>query len=200
MFLGPYEADADFSDRNISGVVRFLDRIWRMVNAARDGSRKAPAGAARRALHRAIQRVTEDTGAFRYNTAIATLMEYLNSLEAQTKPTREEARTLLKLLAPYAPFITEELWERIEGPGAASIHAQPWPEFDPDALRTETMMLVVQVNGRLRDRITVASDADEAHIRQTATAASNARRAIAGKPIRQVVIVPGRLVNIVTEQ
>ena len=200
MFLGPYEADADFSDRNISGVVRFLDRVWRIVNdAANGGSKGKPEGEAWRALHRTIQRVTEDTAAFRYNTAIAALMEYLNGLEARQQPTREELRTLLKLLAPYAPFITEELWERLEGPNAASIHVQPWPAFDAEALRTETVTLVAQVNGRLRDRITVAADASEAEIREAALAAPNSRRAIGEKAVRQAVIVPGRLVNIVTE-
>jgi leucyl-tRNA synthetase len=107
-------------------------------------------------------------------------------------------RTLLKLLAPYAPFITDELWERIEGADAASIHTQSWPVFDASALASETMTLVVQVNGRLRDRITVASDASDAQIREAAEAAPNARRAVGDAAVRQVVIVPNRLVNIVT--
>lgn len=201
MFLGPYEADADFTDRNISGIVRFLDRVWRIVtNGSGTASQSKPRGEARHEMHRTISRMTDDTGAFKYNTAIATLMEYLNGLEARKQPTREELRTLLKLLAPYAPFITEELWERIEGPGVASIHKQPWPTFDPNALQRETMTLVVQVNGRLRDRISVASDASDEQIRETAEAAPNAQRAIGGVAVRQVVIVPGRLVNIVTRR
>ncbi|HEX6540480.1 MAG TPA: leucine--tRNA ligase [Ktedonobacterales bacterium] len=201
MFLGPYEADADFSDRNISGVVRFLDRVWRIVtSAASTASQSKPRGEARREMHRTIQRMTEDTGAFKYNTAIATMMEYVNGLEARGRPTRAELRTLLKLLAPYTPFITEELWEHIEGPDATSIHTQSWPTFDPDALRSAMVTLVVQVNGRLRDRITVAADATEDQIRAAAEGAPNARRAIGGAPVRQMVVVPGRLVNIVTGQ
>jgi leucyl-tRNA synthetase len=198
MFLGPYEADADFTDRNISGVVRFLDRVWRVATSAATSPQSKARGVARRELHRTVQRVTEDTGAFKYNTAIATLMEYVNGLEARKQPSREELRALLKLLAPYAPFITEELWERIEGAGVASIHTQPWPKFDPSALVSETVTLVVQVNGRLRDRVTVASDATEEQIRAAAEAAPNARRAVGEASVRQVVIVPGRLVNIVT--
>jgi leucyl-tRNA synthetase len=151
-------------------------------------------------MHRAIQRVTEDTGAFKYNTAIATMMEYVNGLEARNQISREESRTLLKLLAPYAPFITEELWERIEGTGAGSIHTQTWPEFDATALRTETITMVVQVNGRLRDRIIVAADAADEAVRAAAEAAPNARRAIGDSPVRQVVVVPGRLINIVTSE
>ena len=200
MFLGPYESDADFTDRNISGIVRFLDRVWRIVSSATSTAPQSkPRGDARRALHRTIQRVTEDTGAFKYNTAIATLMEYVNGLEARGRPSREELRALLKLLAPYAPFMTEELWERIEGQGAASIHTQSWPTFDASALRSEIVTMVVQVNGRLRDRVTVATDASDEQIRAAAEAAPNAQRAIGGDAVRQVVIVPGRLVNIVTE-
>jgi leucyl-tRNA synthetase len=202
MFLGPYESDADFNDRNISGIVRFLDRVWRVVNNSASGvtAQTKARGEARREMHRAIQRVTDDTGSFKYNTAIATMMEYVNGLEARNYPSREESRTLLKLLAPYAPFITEELWERIEGTEAGSIHAQAWPEFDANALRTESITMVVQVNGRLRDRITVAADAADETIRAAAEAAPNARRAIGDAPVRQVVIVPGRLVNIVTSE
>jgi leucyl-tRNA synthetase len=143
--------------------------------------------------------VTEDTGAFKYNTAIATMMEFVNSLEAGKQPSGEEIRTLLKLLAPYTPFITEELWERVEGEGVASIHTQPWPVFDASALVSETTTLVVQVNGRLRDRITVASDATDEQIREAARSAPNAKRAVGDAVVRQVVIVPGRLVNIVTK-
>src|SRR5262249_2382422 len=136
MFLGPYESDADFTDRNISGVVRFLDRVWRIATTGADAAPKQVArGEARRALHTTIQRVTEDTGVFKYNTAIATLMEYVNGLEARGQASREEMRRLLKLLAPYAPFIAEELWERIEGEGVASIHTQNWPTFDASALK-----------------------------------------------------------------
>ncbi len=198
MFLGPYEADADFTDRNISGVVRFLDRVWRIATSTATTSQSKARGVARRDLHRTIQRVTEDTGAFKYNTAIATLMEYVNGLEARKQPSREELRALVKLLAPYAPFITEELWERIEGASVASIHTQPWPSFDPNALVSETVTMVVQVNGRLRDRITVATNATDEQVRAAAAAAPNVRRAVGAASVRQVVIVPGRLVNIVT--
>ena len=200
MFLGPYESDADFTDRNISGIVRFLDRVWRIVTSATNtGARSKARGEARRDLHRTIQRVTEDTGAFKYNTAIATMMEFVNGLEARKQPSGEEIRTLLKLLAPYAPFITAELWEQIEGSGAASVHIQSWPAFDASALVSETTTLVVQVNGRLRDRITVASDATDEQIREAARFAPNAKRAVGDAAVRQVVIVPGRLVNIVTK-
>src|SRR6185312_1281763 len=171
---------------------------WRIATSTATTSQSKARGVARRELHRTIQRVTEDTGAFKYHTTIATLMEYDDGLEARKQPSREELRALVKLLAPYAPFITEELWERIEGAGVASIHTQSWPSFDPNALVSETVTMVVQVNGRLRDRITVATNATDERIRAAAEAAPNVRRAVGDASVRQVVIVPGRLVNIVT--
>lgn len=197
MFMGSYEGGGDFSDRGMGGVVRFLDRVWRLVAQRGTSAGSAtPQGEARRALHAAIRRVSEDIAALKYNTTVAALMEYLNGLEAQATPTREELRALLTLLAPFAPFITEELWQRIGGQG--SVHAQPWPEADPEALRTATMTLVVQVNGRVRDHIEAAAEASEEEIRGAALAAERARRAIGEAAVRRVLYVKGRLVNIVT--
>ncbi|HST90081.1 MAG TPA: leucine--tRNA ligase [Ktedonobacterales bacterium] len=199
MFMGPYEGGGDFSDRGLGGVTRFLDRIWRFVTERASSAAKGePAGAARRVLHATIRQVTDDTAAFKYNTAIAALMKYLNELE--TRPasvTRAEVRALVTLLAPFAPFIAEELWHALGGGG--SVHAQPWPPVDEAALRAESVTLVVQVDGRMRDRITIAADASEEAIRAAALAAPNVARFVAGAAeVRGVVIVPGRLVNVVT--
>ncbi len=198
MFMGPYEAGGDFSDRGIGGVVRFLDRAWLLVTRhAASASDGAPQGDARRVLHRAIKRVTEDLAALKYNTAVAALMELLNSLESRQFVTREELRTLLLLMAPLAPYITEELWERIGQPG--SIHTASWPAFDADAIRAETMTLAVQVNRRVRGRIEVAHDMPEAEIKHQAQQARQVQPYIAGQRVSRVIYVPGRLVNIVTE-
>jgi len=159
--------------------------------------RKRPAPPeARRALHHAIKRVTEETEALKYNTGVAALMECLNALEARPELHREEVETFLKLLAPYAPYITEELWERIGG--GYSVHQQPWPEYDPALLRTETMTIVVQVDGRVRDRVEVPSEASAEEVQRAAQAAPNVARHLEGRTPRQVVYVPGRLVNVVT--
>ncbi|HEV2580162.1 MAG TPA: class I tRNA ligase family protein, partial [Ktedonobacteraceae bacterium] len=196
MFMGPYDAGGDFSDRGIGGVVRFLDRAWSLVTRHAGDAHEGPAqGDARRDLHRAIKRVTEDLAALKYNTAVAALMELLNSLESRQNVTREELRTLLLLMAPLAPYITEELWERIGQPG--SIHAATWPAFDADALHAETMTLPVQVNGRVRGRIEVAHDAPEAEIKQLALMATQVQSYTAGKQVSRVIYVSGRLVNIV---
>jgi leucyl-tRNA synthetase len=198
MFMGPYEAGGDFSDRGISGVVRFLDRVWRLV--LRHGSNAAlqePRGEAKRAMHLVIKRVTEDIAVFKYNTAIAVLMEYLNALETrQDAPVREELETLLRLLAPLAPYITEELWERLGH--QASIHTASWPTFDLASIQTDVMTILVQVNGRVRDSIEVASSASEEEVKQQALTAEKARRFVAGQDVSKIVYVPGRLVNIVT--
>ena len=199
MFMGPYEAGGDFNDRGIGGVVRFLDRVWLLVqrHAAPTINRGATTQLpARRMLHQTIKRVTEDIAAFKYNTVIAALMVYLNFLETREDIAREEVQTLLILLAPLAPYLTEELWEQLGN--TRSIHLATWPMYDPEALRSETITLLVQVNGRLRDRIEVAHDAPEDEIEQQALASEKVQRFVAGHEVHRIIYVPGRLVNVVT--
>jgi len=197
MFMGPYEAGGDFSDRGIGGVVRFLDRLWLLVQQhTATIVPGAPYGEARRMLHQAIKRVTEDIAAFKYNTAIAALMTYLNYLETRQDVTREEVQTLLILLAPLAPYLAEELWEQLGN--SRSIHLASWPTYNAEALRSETITLLVQVNGRLRDRIEVAHDAAEDEITQQALASEKVQRFVSGHEVRKIIYVPGRLVNVVT--
>ena len=201
MFMGPFEANSDFNDRGISGIVRFLDRVWQVVTrSATTAASEAPAGEARRAMHLTIKRVTEDIALFKYNTVIAALMEYLNSIEGRQDVTREELQTLLLLLAPLAPYITEELWQRLGH--QTSIHRASWPTFDPEVIRPQMITLAIQVNGRVRDRIEVAPDTAEGEIRQLALAAEKVQRFLSEQPgqtVRNVIYVPGRLVNIVVD-
>jgi leucyl-tRNA synthetase len=197
VFMGPYEAGGDFSDRGIGGVVRFLDRVWSLVMQNAERARdEAPQGEERRTLHRLIKRVTEDLAALKYNTAVAALMEYLHTLEARQEVTRKELQTLLLLLAPMAPYITDELWQRLGHD--RSIHAQSWPVFDAEAIEAETMLLVVQVNGRVRGRIEVASDTPRDEIEDQALLVPQVQPFIADRTISRLIYVPGRLVNIVT--
>jgi leucyl-tRNA synthetase len=198
MFMGPYEAGGDFSDRGIGGIVRFLDRAWQIiVQRGSNAEPAAPQGEAKRVLHVTIKRVTEDIAALKYNTAIAALMEYLNALEARRDVTHEELQTLLVLLAPFAPYLTEELWERMGNQG--SIHTSPWPTYDPEALRSDIITLPVQVNGRLRDRIEIERDTPEEEIKRLALASEKVQRFVAGHAVSRIIYVPERLVNVVTE-
>jgi leucyl-tRNA synthetase len=199
VFMGPYEAGGDFSDRGIGGVVRFMDRVWRLITSRAEALHGGkPSADARRAMHLAIQRVTEEIEALKYNTAIAALMEYARALESAERTTRAEAQTLLQLLAPFAPFVTEELWERIGG--AFSLHAHPWPELDLKALAQASVEILVQVDGRLRDHVRIPSGGDEAVAREAALASEKVQRAMAGGPAIGVKYVPGRLINIVTKE
>jgi leucyl-tRNA synthetase len=198
MFMGPYEAGGDFNDRGIGGTVRFLDRLWQMIMLRRaEAALGAPDGEAKRAMHLTIKRVTEDIATFKYNTAIAALMEFLNVLETRQEVTSEEMQTLLLLLAPLAPYITEELWEHLGN--RDSIHKASWPVFDPQAIHSDVITIPVQVNGRVRDRIEIAHDASEDEVERHALATEKVQRFVAGKAIRKMIYVPGRLVNVVTE-
>jgi leucyl-tRNA synthetase len=197
MFMGPYEAGGDFSDRGIGGIVRFLDRAWQLISKHTNTMRSdTPAEEPTRMLHQTIKQVTEDIAALKYNTAIAALMKYLNYLETRQQVTRDEIQTFLLLLAPFAPYLAEELWERLGN--SRSIHLASWPTYNPAALRSKTITLPVQVNGRLRDQLVVAHDASEDEITQQALASEKVQRFISGQHIRRIVHVPGRLVNIVT--
>jgi leucyl-tRNA synthetase len=153
-------------------------------------------------LHRTIQRVTADVEAFKFNTAVAALMEYLNALSAHhqahgvTEELADAARTYVLMLAPFAPHISEELWARMGGP--YSVHQQAWPEWDEAWTAEETMALAVQVNGRVRDRIVVPVEITEARARERALHCEGVRRHTDGQHIERVIYVPGRLINVVT--
>ncbi len=197
LFMGPYEQGGDFSDRGIAGVVRFLERIWRLgVERGPSLSGAAPQPEARRALHQLIRKVGDDTAALKYNTAIAAMMRYSGELEARDDVTREEAQTLLRLLAPYAPYITEELWRGVGGDGF--IHQQPWPESDEEAMRAATATVIAQVDGKLRAQLTLPTAATRDEALAAALATDAVRRALAGAEPRQVIFIPDRLINLVT--
>jgi leucyl-tRNA synthetase len=197
MFMGPYELGGDFSDRGIAGVVRFLERVWRIgVERGSTLSGASPQAEARRTLHQVIRKVGDDTAALKYNTAIAELMRYSGELAARSDITREEAQTLLRLLAPYAPYITEELWRRVGGEGF--IHQQPWPEADAEAMRAATVTIIVQVDGKLRARLTLPASATRDEALTAALASDAVRRVLSDVAPGQVIYIPDRLINLVT--
>ena len=193
MFLGPYEEGGDFRDEGIAGIRRFLDGVWRLVREHDPAA--AVSDALRRATHRAIKKVGEDFEQLRYNTAIAALMTLLNDIRRLGPADRSILETLLVLLAPLAPHICEELWEALGH--TTTIVAARWPSFDPALLVEDTVVVAVQVNGKVRGRITVARDAGADEMVAAALADATVQAHLDGKPIQRRVVVPGRLVNLV---
>ncbi len=198
LFMGPFDQDNDFSDQNLVGVTRFLDRAWRLV--VEPGPAAAGAGADMRPMHRSIKKVTDELGRYQFHTAIAALMEYSNWIGAQrelfTAAQRDEAvRTLNLLMAPITPFLAEELWAR-QG-GGYSVHQQDWPTYDPARIVEETVTLIVQLNGKVRDRIEVPADISEQDARELAGASAKVAPYLEGKAPKKVIYVPGKLINIV---
>jgi leucyl-tRNA synthetase len=206
LFLGPPEDEVEWNDEAVSGAYRFLGRLWRASEAVDDAPPTAPADAAlERLRHHTIQRVTRDLERFKFNTAVAALMELLNGLvraldeKTASKICCEAAlETLLQLLHPMAPHITEELWER-RGHGESLLESA-WPAFDPAKARSERLTLVVQVDGKLRDRVEVDIDASAEEARAAALRSAKVQEHLQGKELAKAVVVPGRLVNLVTRR
>jgi leucyl-tRNA synthetase len=217
LFAAPPDRDLDWQDTGIEGIQRFLSRVYRYVarNAAHKRSPASSNGsnlssAARqvqRKLHQTIKRVTDDfRGRWHFNTCIAAIMELVNELyavEEREAPSIPPAlladvqRDLALLLAPFAPYLAHELWEMLGETG--SLVRAPWPAYDSELAKEEELEIPVQVNGKLRGRITVPADADEEVVRNGALADEKVKGAIAGKQIVKWIIVAGKLVNIVVK-
>jgi len=193
MFLGPFEEGGDFRDSGISGVKRFLDRLWASV---RDSSTEgAPDAEVLRKLHATIKKVGEDIPALSYNTAIAAMMEYMNTLrKGERRPHRAEVEPLLPMVAPFAPHIAEELWEML-GHGTSVMDAA-WPRFDPALLVSDTFELVVQVGGKTRGKLVLPKSVTQDEALAAARADATIGKFIVGEPTK-VILVPGRLLNVV---
>ena len=192
MFMGEFELPKPWDPRAIEGCARFLKRVWRLIEEFEDA--KAPAGDPNQRLrHKTIKRVTADLDRMAFNTAIAAMMEYLNELGRGA--TREDLLTLVKLLAPFAPHLGDEAWEKLGGKGFLLQVA--WPSYDEALTIDAVVTLGIQVNGKLRGDVTVARDAPEAAVREMALAVPNVAKHLEGKTVRKVIVVPGKIVNIV---
>ena len=194
MSLGPYTEGGDFRDQGIVGMTRFIDRVWRATQAASDADTVDEAKERRR--HRAIARVDGDIAELRYNTAITALIIFAKAVDAEGSAARKiDAQTLLQLLAPFAPYVAEELWERTGGTG--SIHDSRWPEHDPELAADVEVTIAIQVNGKVRGTLVVAAGTPVDELERQAVAVPRVAEALGGHPPKKVVAVVDRIVNIV---
>jgi leucyl-tRNA synthetase len=204
MFMGDFELPKPWDPRAIEGCSRFLRRVWRLVEELEENEKtgKIPTGDPHlRLRHKTIKRVTADLERMQFNTAVAAMMEYVNELTSKdakgnTKgATREDLLTLVKLVGPYAPHMGDEAWEKLGGSGF--LVQQPWPSFDEALTQDAVVSLAVQVNGKLRGNLEVARDAAEDDVRAQALALPNVAKHLEGKTVRKVIVVKGKIVNIV---
>ena len=218
LFAAPPERELEWSDQGVEGSFRFLNRIWRIVQAFEavlaqkvteyDHSNLSEADKdLRRVLHSSIKKVTNDIETrFNFNTAISTMMELVNALYAYKEAAKElnaglvyEAISdLIKMMSPFVPHITEELW-RGAIDANSSVHEQSWPECDEEALKVDNVEIVLQVNGKVRGRLTVPAEATKEELEKIAMADANVQAHIGDATVRKVICVPGRLVNIVAK-
>jgi len=207
MFIAPYDIEAPWDTRGVPGTYRFLNRVWNLVQEyieAGEGSE----GDAKEVLtlaHKTIKKVTENIEDEKFNTAVSTMMEAVNGYYkmkekyplAKTQAWTFALESLLQVLAPFAPHITEELWHQLGR--ESTIHRDNWPKWDESYLKTDTVTVIVQVNGKLRAKLTVAADTAEDEVKQLALSEENVQKFVGDKLPQKVVYVPGRLLNFVVQ-
>jgi leucyl-tRNA synthetase len=212
MFIGPFEAGGSFKAENLEGIWRFLNRVWNLITEnwinTSDNSETSDSKAIERIerlRHKTIKRVTEDISNFRFNTALAALMECNNALVklqhdavARSAAYQRTLETMMQLLAPFAPHITEELWHQTGH--TESIHTTTWPVYREEFTQEETFTLVVQVNGKVRERIAVAADISEDEARRLALSNERVQSFIGDATVQKSIYIPGRLINIVVRK
>ncbi|MGA2140717.1 MAG: leucine--tRNA ligase [Verrucomicrobiia bacterium] len=197
MFMGPLEMVKPWNTQGLEGVYRFLGRVWRLFcdeegKLILDDS--APAGTLLKVLHQTIKKVGEDTETLAFNTAISQMMIFVNEVTAQEKRPRKLLELFVLVLAPYAPHLAEELWEKLGN--KQSLAYAPWPKFDAALLKEENVTVILQVNGKLRDRVEVPAQISPAELEKLALANDRVKEHLAGKQVKKVIVVPGKLVNI----
>ncbi|MBN1942991.1 MAG: class I tRNA ligase family protein [Phycisphaerae bacterium] len=204
MFMGPLEASKPWNTRDVPGVFRFLQRVWRMTLGDKangitplidEQADESPD--IEKALHRLIKKVAEDVEAMKFNTAIAAMMDFVNNCYRAQTITKDQALRFVRVLNPFAPHITEEIAEQLGRP--ESLAYEPWPTFDEEMIEEETVKVPVQINGKVRSRVSVPSDADDETMIELALADRKIAPQVAGKKIVKQVVVSGRLVSLVVK-
>ncbi len=220
MFMGPFDQQIAWSTDSMVGSRRFIEKVWKLMekvisDEVHPGTLSAPADAAARSpspsfspkvppesssdvtkiLHRAVKKVTEDIEGLKFNTAISSLMITVNEMEKAESVSREQFELLLKILAPFAPHITDELWSQLGN--EKSIHISEWPKYDPAMIVETEVRIIVQINGKVRGSFMATKDAEQKFIEETAKSLPEVKKWLDGKEIKKVVVVPNRLVSIV---
>jgi leucyl-tRNA synthetase len=200
MFMGPLEVSKPWSMQGVDGVHRFLNRTWRLVVGPDGGLHPAvqdvePTRPQQRILHQTLRKVTEDLETMSFNTAISQMMVFVNAVTPQEVRPRSVIEPFVLILSPFAPHIAEELWRRLGH--ERSLAHESWPACDPELAAEEQIEIPVQVNGKVRARVRVAPDTDQAALEAAAMAEPKVQSHLTGKTVRKVIVVPNRLVNIV---
>ncbi len=204
LFMGPAEQATEWSDKGVVGCFRFLNRVWNLQKKLKTQNSKFKIQNSKldKLLHKTIKKVTEDIENFKFNTAISALMILTNEMEKENKIPMSHYLSLITLLAPMAPHLAEEIWSSFakaleDKQYKRSIFLQPWPKYDPELVREETITLVIQINGKVRDKIEVKTDISEEEAKKLTLNREKVKKWIEGKEIKKVVFVPGKLINIV---
>ena len=201
MFMGPIEASKPWNTRDVPGVFRLLSKVWRLVVDEATGelspalTKAAPDETLSRILHKTVKKVGEDVEAFKFNTAIGQMFEFVNHVTPLKQRPRSAIETFLLLLAPFAPHLAEELWRRLGHDESLAYHR--WPEYQPELARDKEVEIPVQINGKVRSRVVVPAEADDQTLESAARCDPKIVQALEGKMVRKVIVVGGRLVNIV---
>lgn len=200
MYMGPLEASAPWNTRDIVGVYRFLQRVWRLCIDENSGDMHASLQDAQddlveRALHATIAKVTDDIPNLSYNTAIASMIEFVNTATSSSKLTANQLDRFVRLLAPFAPHIAQEIYTKIGSNGYITVAS--WPTFDSALLVEDELELPVQIMGKVRGRVTVPADASDEVVKKAAIEDSNISALLENLTIRKVIIVPNKIINIV---
>jgi len=192
LFASPPEKELEWSDKGVEGCSRFLNRVWRLATEKLEAN---PKSEIIKKTHQTIKAVTDDIERFSFNTAIARMMELVNELSKAGTADSAAIKALLVMLAPFAPHLTEELWNQLGN--KESIHLQPWPEYNLELTKESEITIPVQVNGKLRDTITVAANASDGEIKKKALESDKVKGFTSGKTIVKTILVPKKLINLV---
>jgi len=202
MFMGPLEAIKPWNMQGTEGVHRFLNKVWRMTidedtgRLCKEVKEADPDEVTLRLLHQTIKKVGDDIESFGFNTAISAMMIFVNHLSKQTVRPKSVVEKFVLILAPFAPHIAEELWEKLGH--TDTLACEPWPEYDKELIKEKEIELAVQVNGKIKDRIVVVAEADNKYIETQAVASAKVQAAMGGKPPKEIRVIKPRIVSIIT--